>query len=51
MAAELSALHSLLEPKAVAVVGASQRPGRGSQVIANLSGCGFAGGLFAGNPR
>jgi acyl-CoA synthetase (NDP forming) len=51
MAAELSALTPLLAPKAVAVVGASQRPGRGSQVIANLKACGFAGDIFAVNPR
>ena len=46
-----AALPHLLAPKAVAVVGASQRGGRGSNVSANLRDCGFAGGIFAVNPR
>ena len=37
--------------KGVAVVGASQRRGRGTNVIANLRDCGFAGEIFAVNPR
>jgi acetyltransferase len=44
-------MRSLLDPKAIAVVGASQRPGRGTNVIANLRDCGFAGEIFAVNPR
>jgi acyl-CoA synthetase (NDP forming) len=47
----MDAMRSLLEPKAVAVVGASQRRARGSNVIANLRDCGFAGEIFAVNPR
>src|SRR3979490_209548 len=47
----MKAMRALLEPKAVAVVGASQRRGRGSNVIANLRDCGFAGEIFAVNPR
>lgn len=47
----MEAMRSLLDPKAVAVVGASQRRGRGSNVIANLRDCGFAGEIFAVNPR
>jgi acetyltransferase len=46
-----TALPRLLTPKAVAVVGASQRGGRGTNVIANLRDCGFAGDIFAVNPR
>src|SRR3954454_11244321 len=44
-------IRSLLAPKAVAVVGASQRPGRGTGVVANLKAAGFAGEIFAVNPR
>jgi acetyltransferase len=44
-------LRSLLDPKAVAVVGASQRRGRGTSVVANLRDCGFDGEIFAVNPR
>ncbi|MGH6767631.1 MAG: acetate--CoA ligase family protein, partial [Xanthobacteraceae bacterium] len=44
-------MHALLDPKSVAVVGASQRPGRGSRVIANLHDAGFAGEICAVNPR
>ena len=47
----MEAMRSLLDPKAVAVVGASQRRGRGTNVIANLRDCGFAGEIFAVNPR
>jgi acetate---CoA ligase (ADP-forming) len=46
-----AALPRLLTPKAVAVVGASQRGGRGTNVIVNLRDCGFAGDIFAVNPR
>src|SRR5258705_441091 len=47
----MKAMRSLLDPKAVAVVGASQRRGRGTNVVANLRDCGFAGEIFAVNPR
>ena len=47
----MESMRSLLDPKAVAVVGASQRRGRGTNVIANLRDCGFAGEIFAVNPR
>jgi acetyltransferase len=47
----IEAMRSLLDPKAVAVVGASQRRGRGTNVVANLRDCGFAGEIFAVNPR
>ena len=47
----MEAMRSLLDPKGVAVVGASQRRGRGTNVIANLRDCGFAGEIFAVNPR
>src|SRR5712692_177351 len=47
----MEAMRSLLDPEAIAVVGASQRGGRGANVIANLRDCGFAGEIFAVNPR
>ena len=47
----MNSMRSLLDPKAIAVVGASQRRGRGTNVIANLRDCGFAGEIFAVNPR
>jgi acyl-CoA synthetase (NDP forming) len=47
----MGSMPSLLNPQAVAVVGASQRPGRGTSVIANLRDCGFKGDIFAVNPR
>lgn len=47
----MSAMRALLDPKAIAVVGASPRPGPGSRVIVNLRDAGFKGGIFAVNPR
>jgi acetate---CoA ligase (ADP-forming) len=47
----MESMSSLLAPKAIAVVGASQRRGRGTNVIANLDRAGFAGDIFAVNPR
>jgi acetyltransferase len=44
-------MPQLLQPKAIAVVGASQRGGRGTNVIANLRNCGYGGEIFAVNPR
>src|SRR3984957_11879744 len=47
----MQAMRALLDPKAIAVVGASQQPGRGTSVVANLRDAGFAGEIFAVNPR
>ena len=47
----MESMSSLLAPKAIAVVGASQRRGRGSNVVANLKKGGFKGDIFAVNPR
>jgi len=47
----MSAMRALLDPKAIAVVGASPRPGPGARVIANLRDAGFKGGIYAVNPR
>ena len=44
-------LSSLLNPKSVAVIGASQRGGRGTQALVNLKRFGFSGEVFAVNPR
>lgn len=44
-------LQRLLDPRAVAVVGASQRPGWGRTTIENLEKIGFAGEIIPVNPR
>ncbi|MCC6887617.1 MAG: acetate--CoA ligase family protein [Hyphomicrobiales bacterium] len=44
-------MRALLDPKGIAVVGASPRPGPGSRVLANLRDAGFRGSVFAVNPR
>jgi acyl-CoA synthetase (NDP forming) len=44
-------MRALLAPRAIAVVGASQNRGRGNGVVANLKAAGFAGEIFAVNPR
>src|SRR5689334_13156512 len=45
----MQAMRALLDPKAIAVVGASQKPGRGTSVVANLRDAGFGGGIVAIN--
>ena len=47
----MESMSSLLAPKAIAVVGASQRRGRGTNTVANLKKGGFKGDIFAVNPR
>ena len=47
----MSSMRALLDPRSIAVVGASQRPGPGARVIANLQSAGFKGEIFAVNPR
>src|SRR5437762_180799 len=47
----MQSMRALLNPKAIAVIGASQRPGRGTSVIANLRDSGFKGEVYAVNPR
>lgn len=44
-------MDSLMRPGSIAVVGASQRASRGTRVVANLRNTGFAGDVFAINPR
>jgi acetyltransferase len=44
-------MSSLLDPKAIAVVGASQRRSRGTSVMTNLRDSGFRGEIYAVNPR
>ncbi len=44
-------MRPLLDPRAIAVIGASQQPGRGTSVVANLRDAGFKGEIFAVNPR
>lgn len=44
-------LRPLLSPQAIAVVGASDRPGAGSNVLDNLKRLGFAGPVYPVNPR
>ncbi len=47
----MESMRSLLNPRSIAVVGASQRRGRGTGVVANLRDAGFEGEIFAVNPR
>ncbi len=47
----MPSIRALLDPRAIAVIGASQQPGRGTSVVANLRDAGFKGGVFAVNPR
>lgn len=44
-------MRALLDPRSIAVVGASPRPGPGARVLANLRDAGFKGEVFAVNPR
>lgn len=44
-------IDALLNPQSIAVVGASQQPGRGTSVIANLRDAGYGGEIAAVNPR
>jgi acetate---CoA ligase (ADP-forming) len=46
-----TSIGALLNPKAIAVVGASQQLGRGTSVVANLRDAGFGGEIAAVNPR
>jgi acetyl coenzyme A synthetase (ADP forming)-like protein len=51
-ASEARSVARLLAPRSIAVVGASRRTGTvGNAVITNLSNGGFAGDLYAVNPR
>jgi len=47
----MTSMHSLLQPRGIAVIGASQRGGRGTKVLTNLREAGFAGDVYAVNPR
>src|SRR5262249_29387300 len=51
MAASRQARRALLDAKGIAVVGASQQPGRGASVVANLRAARFNGEVVAVNPR
>jgi acetyltransferase len=44
-------LDRLLKPRSIAVVGASQRPTRGTGILSNLLQIGFPGKIFAINPN
>ena len=44
-------LQPLFRPKAIAVIGASQKPGPGLQVIENLHQLGYTGKIFPINPK
>ncbi|KKL15716.1 hypothetical protein LCGC14_2502810 [marine sediment metagenome] len=48
---QTSDLSPLLEPHSIAVVGASEKPGPGLQVLENLEQLGFTGEVFPINPR
>lgn len=47
----MSSLAKLLDPTCIAVVGASQNGGRGIRALKNLRELGFAGDVFAVNPK
>lgn len=47
----MSALTGLMNPRAIAVVGASPTPGPGANVIDNLTRSGFSGRVVGVNPR
>jgi acyl-CoA synthetase (NDP forming) len=51
MSVSTQAMRALLDPKGIAVVGASQQPGRGTSVVVNLRDAGFSGEIVAVNPR
>lgn len=44
-------MQALMNPRSIAVIGASQRGNRGSRVLANLRQAGFAGRVAAINPN
>ena len=44
-------LTPLMQPRSIAVVGASPRMNRATRVIMNLQRCGYAGRVFPINPR
>jgi len=46
-----SRLSALLKPRVIAVVGASEKPGPGLQVIKNLRALGFEGNIIPVNPK
>ncbi len=47
----MDSISRLLDPKSIAVIGASQKGGRGTSVLINLQQAGFAGPVFAVHPR
>ena len=44
-------LRPLLAPRAIAIVGASDRPGAGPNVLGNLKRLGFPGQVYPVNPK
>jgi acyl-CoA synthetase (NDP forming) len=46
-----AAIDALLHPRSVAIVGATERPGYGSRLLANLTGNGYAGRVVPVNPN
>ena len=50
--ATLRSLQALFEPRSVAVVGASRKPGKvGHEILARLVGDGYEGGIYPVNPN
>lgn len=47
----LTSLQPLIAPRSIAVVGASENPGPGRQVLENLNRLGFNGRVYSVNPR
>lgn len=49
---DLKIIHALLNPRSVALIGASNQPGKiGNQVLRNLMGQGYEGNIFPINPK
>jgi acetate---CoA ligase (ADP-forming) len=51
MTAPAERVGALLQPTSVAIVGASDKPGMGQRVVANLRAVGFGGAIYPVNPR
>ena len=43
-------LEALFQPRSIAVIGASEKPGVGRRMVASLDRIGFAGAIYPVNP-
>ncbi len=50
--AAAASMRVFLEPKSIAIVGASRQPGTiGAALVSNIKGCGFKGAIYPVNPK